>query len=154
MSEQRLDYFILPRHKSRQLRAAATRRGCKPERLIKEALDKFGSDSAFALRVETAAKTIFNALNKGSYRPSLWPRSVAESLAVAMLFNDLNERSAEEHLLEMSEDELTFIERLCAELGIGYDDLVGDALLDLYRKGGFRESDEEEEDPADWWKKA
>ena len=149
-----LHYFFLPRHKTRQLRAAAARRGCTPEILIEEAFDRVYKDSAFASRCRAKAAAIFVALEQGSYHPSLWPRSLTESLAMAAYLNALHEQSAEEHLLEMSEAELERVERACIARGIGYEEFVAAAIGALYREGGFRESDEEEEDPADWWKKA
>jgi hypothetical protein len=73
---------------------------------------------------------------------------LAESLAVADFLSALHEQSAEEHLLEMSEAELAFVERTCIERGISYEEFVAAAIGELYRRGGFREPDEGE-DPAD-----
>jgi hypothetical protein len=90
----------------------------------------------------------------GSYHPTLWPRSLPECLAIAAFLNALNEQSADQHLLEMSEAELAIIERVCIEKGIGYDELIAEAVMDLYRKGDLQEQDVKDEDPADWWKNA
>jgi hypothetical protein len=143
----------VPGHKSRQLRVAAARRGCTPEVLIEEALDRADKDSAFASRCQAKAAAIFVALEQGLYHPSLWPRSLTESLAMAAYLNALHEQSAEEHLLEMSEAELAIIERVCIKCGIEYEEFVAAAIGALYRRGGFRESDNEDDDSADWWKK-
>jgi hypothetical protein len=112
------------------------------------------NDPAFASRAQSKAKGIFNALKQGSYHPTLWPRSLPECLAIAAFLNALNEQSADQHLLEMSEAELAIIECVCIEKGIGYDELIAEAVMDLYRKGDLQEQDVKDEDPADWWKNA
>jgi hypothetical protein len=48
----------------------------------------------------------------------------------------------------------TEAEQVCIEKGIGYDELIAEAVMDLYRKGDLQEQDVKDEDPADWWKNA
>jgi hypothetical protein len=143
----------MPRHKTRQLRAAVARRGRTREVILEETLDRLYKDSAFASRCQAKAAAIFVALGQGSYHPSLFPRSLTETLAIGACLNALHEQSAEEHLLEMSEAELALVERVCIERGIEYEDFMAAAISDVYSKGGLQESDEEDGDSADWWKR-
>jgi hypothetical protein len=144
--------LILPRDKIAQIKAAAAARGCTPDDLAGEALDRAAEDSAFKDRAAFTAKEIHSALIRGEDVGCLWPDDLNECLVAALILADCAEEGAEQFLLEMNSQEMTEAELACRDLGISYEELMKEAL-GLLCNGAGEASEEEEEDDSDWWKK-
>jgi hypothetical protein len=145
--------LILPRDKVAQIKAAAAARGCTPDDLAGEALDRAAEDSAFRDRAALTAKEIHSALIRGEDPGGLWPDDLNECLVAALILADCAEEGAEQYLLEMSSQEMAAAAWVCRHLGISYEELTQKALESLYN-GQRAAREEEEEDDSDWWKKA
>jgi hypothetical protein len=144
--------LILPRDKIAQLRAAAAVRGCTPDDLVNEALDRAAEDSAFRDRAAFTAKEIQSALIRAEAASGLWPDDLNECLVAAMILAAGAEMGAEQFLPEMSPKEMDVAELLCRHLGWSYEQLMQEALASLINREG-EASEEEEEDDSGWWKK-
>jgi hypothetical protein len=149
-----LNYFFLPQYKRDQLEAQAARQGCTPNDLIDRVWTRAKKDSRFVELAKATADEIDSALERGEPTGRLWPRSLYRCLLAAMIRDARFEQAAEEQLLEMSAEQLGQVECICRRRGWSYEDYVYEALCALHNRRPASPASDDDDDPADWWKKA
>jgi hypothetical protein len=134
--------------KQLQFRALVAKKASK---LIRKAQEK---GPARANELLEKAKALNTALAQGEEARDLWSDDLGECVSILTAFSVYLEYSAEKYPLEISPEEMDASEMICRKRSISYEDAVQEAL-DAYRRKRNGETGEgDDQDEADWWKKA
>jgi hypothetical protein len=149
--------LILPARIILEIESSARARGIEPGELVREASEAAISQGAFYAReMAIYAKAIDEALAQGE--PDYWPEDLNDCLVVSSFLGMMLEKWAETYLMEMTEDQMDFVEFICRKKGLSYEGFITEAIetkfphLSHLSFEDLSEEDDKDQDEGEEWK--